>query len=189
MGDNIWTKVNHRNVHGNRRVQHISYDLKNSQVRTPGAKWEFSNINFFYPSPQTHNPGAEGNASNFPNASHSNSSTAPGVAVNIPPAAATIQAAATVPVDAEGKPQAAPAASANSTAVPAVSSENSLAHAADFGPFLIGMEPSNKPAPVGFSGGYIHISGIQSTDDSLSHPPGFSNSWRERSVLRRLVQH
>ncbi|CAI9274796.1 unnamed protein product [Lactuca saligna] len=95
--------------------------------------------------------------------SESNSSAVPGPTVNIPVAAAAEEL------------QAAPATSPNPTVVTVVNFENSSAHAANSGLFQIGIDASNKPSQVGFSGGYICMLGIQSTDDSLSHPPGFSN--------------
>ncbi|CAI9282485.1 unnamed protein product [Lactuca saligna] len=110
-----------------------------------------------------------------PSASQANSSATPGPAVNLPTVAATVQVYVVVPLAATEEWQAAPAASPNLTTIPVVNSENSSVHIANSGSLKNGTNTSNKQAPVGLSCGYIRMSGIPSTNDSLSHPLSFSN--------------
>ncbi|CAH1436774.1 unnamed protein product [Lactuca virosa] len=134
---------------------------KNNREGLQGQNGNSATENAFYHSL------AECHASSSPVASQSNSSAAPGPDVKLLVVVATVQAAVAE------EPQVAPAASPNPTVVPVVNYENSSAYAANSGSLQIGTYTSNKHAPVGFLGGYIRMSGIQSTDDSLSHLPGF----------------
>ncbi|CAH1441082.1 unnamed protein product [Lactuca virosa] len=131
----------------------------NNNRERPQGKNGNSVMETFFP----HTP-ADRCASSLPAASQIHSSVAPGPAVDPPATAPTVPASDATLNAATIEPAAAeePAAVTDS-------------QAAFPGSLQIEKENSNKQAQVGFSSGFIRMSGIPSIDDSLSHPPSFSN--------------
>lgn len=103
-----------------------------------------------------------------------NSSATPGIDATRPAVATTAQLSPEVPIVAPAdKPQKAHVVSPNITTSPVVTSEIPSVHSVHSGSQKNGSGTLNKQAPVCFSGGYISMSGILSTDESLSHSPCF----------------
>lgn len=74
----------------------------------------------------------------------------------------------------EVEPRVTPIASTISTS-PAPFPGQVSARAADFGSSSPVKDDTNKVAPIGFLGRFSRMLGIQSTKESLSYPPRFSN--------------
>ncbi|CAH1454132.1 unnamed protein product [Lactuca virosa] len=123
----------------------------------------------------SHDAPADRCASSSPAASQIRPSAAPRPAVEPPASAPTDPVPDAVLNVANVQPAAAEEPVATTDSQSALPAHTVPVHSVNPGPLQVEKENSNKQTPDGFSGGFIRMSGIPSTDDSLSHPPGFSN--------------
>ncbi|CAI9283608.1 unnamed protein product [Lactuca saligna] len=136
--------------------------FNNNRESTQGQNGNFDMGMAFPHSPVEHNN------SNTRAASQVRLSDIPGPAVGHPTAAEIdLIACAAVAIEL----QAASAVSSSSTAT----TPKIPVHFDDSESSQTGTEQFKTQIPIGFSGGYTCMSGIPSTNESLSHPPGFSN--------------
>ncbi|CAH1413564.1 unnamed protein product [Lactuca virosa] len=113
--------------------------------------------------------------------------TPPATAPTVPASDVALNAATVEPAAAEEPAATTDSQAAFSALSILIAASTVPAYFVNPGSLQIEKENSNKQAPVGFSCGFIRMSGIPSMDDSLSHPPGFQISIKERTMFSQRV--